>query len=427
MFNRRFISVAVFVATAVLLLSAAGKIFGATIDELQNKISERENAIKQLEAEIAATQKQIDYNQGQQKTLKGVISIFDAEQKKVLAQIKVTEQKISAKQLEIESLGHSIIDKGNSIQKSALGLGQAIRNIDSMESGTMIEALLNSRNLSEIWDVVAETEAFGVALQFHITGLRNLKQDLEKNKVDAEKIRRDLIALSKELTARKKIAENARAEKQKLLSQTKNQESEYQKLLKKHLADKNAFEKELLDFESQLKFTIDPSSLPSVGSGILHWPLDLIKVTQYFGNTDFATRNPQVYNGMGHNGVDFKASIGTPIKAALGGIVKGVGDTDTACPGTSYGKWILIEHNNGLSTIYAHLSTFAVSTGDHVNLGQVIGWSGNTGYTTGPHLHFGVYATQGVQIMSRQSKICRGAYTMPVASLKAYLNPLSYL
>ena len=87
----------------------------------------------------------------------------------------------------------------------------------------------------------------------------------------------------------------------------------------------------------------------------------------------------------------------------------------------------MVKHPNGLSTLYAHLSLQTVSIGEVVSSGQVIGYSGNTGYSTGPHLHFGVYATQGVEIKTfDSSKNCKGA-TVPLADLKAYLNPLSYL
>ena len=132
-----------------------------------------------------------------------------------------------------------------------------------------------------------------------------------------------------------------------------------------------------------------------------------------------------MYNGYGHNGVDFRASIGTPVKAALTGVVKGIGDTDQVCPGASYGRWILLEHFNGLSTLYAHLSLIKISEREPVATGAVIGYSGATGYATGPHLHFTVYATQGVQVANRQSKVCGGTYRMPIADPKAYLNHYS--
>jgi murein DD-endopeptidase MepM/ murein hydrolase activator NlpD len=153
-----------------------------------------------------------------------------------------------------------------------------------------------------------------------------------------------------------------------------------------------------------------------------------VRITQYFGNTPFSTANPQIYNGHGHSGVDLAASPGTPIKAARGGTILGTGNTDVTCPGASYGKWVFIKHDDGLSTLYAHLSTFAVSKGQTVTRGQVIGYSGTTGYATGPHLHFAVFASSGSEIASFASKSCAGkTYTMPVGDLSAYLNPLSYL
>jgi murein DD-endopeptidase MepM/ murein hydrolase activator NlpD len=91
----------------------------------------------------------------------------------------------------------------------------------------------------------------------------------------------------------------------------------------------------------------------------------------------------------------------------------------------------MLEHSNGLNTMYAHLSVISVSKGQSVNTGDVIGYSGMTGYATGPHLHFGVYATAGVKITTLGAY--RGATTpcqnasMPVAPANAYLNPLSYL
>ena len=187
-----------------------------------------------------------------------------------------------------------------------------------------------------------------------------------------------------------------------------------------------AFEKELLKFESELKLAIDPKSIPPAGIGILSWPLDKILITQYFGNTDFAIKT-NAYKGKGHNGVDFQAAPGTKVKASLDGIVVGAGDTDKVCRGASFGKWVLLKHNNGLSTIYAHLSLITVAEGQTVKTGNIIGYSGNTGYSTGPHLHFGVYASQGVQVMNKQSLVCGGVYRMPIADLRAYLDPILYL
>ena len=82
-----------------------------------------------------------------------------------------------------------------------------------------------------------------------------------------------------------------------------------------------------------------------------------------------------------------------------------MGNTDQSCQGVSCGKWVLIKHANNLSTLYAHLSIIKVSGGQQVETGQLVGYSGDTGYATGPHLH-GVFASEGVEIKSYRSKIC---------------------
>jgi len=111
--------------------------------------------------------------------------------------------------------------------------------------------------------------------------------------------------------------------------------------------------------------------------------------------------------------------------------VKAVGNTDKVRGCYSYGKYVLVKHNNGLSTLYAHLSFIKVNKGDTVITGDTVGYSGNTGYSTGPHLHFAVYASQGVRIVRYGDYVkgktnCGNAY-IPVAPLNAYLNPLDYL
>jgi len=86
-----------------------------------------------------------------------------------------------------------------------------------------------------------------------------------------------------------------------------------------------------------------------------------------------------------HRGLDFRASYGTPILAAIDGTVSRVGWAG------GYGRQIRINHPNGLSTSYSHMSRFAVSPGARVRQGQVIGYVGSTGLSTGPHLHYEMY------------------------------------
>lgn len=89
-----------------------------------------------------------------------------------------------------------------------------------------------------------------------------------------------------------------------------------------------------------------------------------------------------------HNGVDIPADEGTPVYAVLDGVVTECASTEIA------GNYIVVLHQNGYSTYYGHLQTAIAKVGDSVRGGQRIALSGNTGQTTGPHLHFGVLNAQ---------------------------------
>jgi murein DD-endopeptidase MepM/ murein hydrolase activator NlpD len=86
-----------------------------------------------------------------------------------------------------------------------------------------------------------------------------------------------------------------------------------------------------------------------------------------------------------HAALDLAAPIGVPVKAAMDGRVSAVGMNAT------YGKFIIVSHSGGFQTMYAHLNAVSVKQGDYADQGAKIGEVGNTGYSTGPHLHFAVY------------------------------------
>lgn len=408
-----------------LLAAPFFSVQGETITELRNKIAERNVAIAALEQEIADYQKQIETTGKEAGTLQNAIKNIDLERKKLSAEIRLTENRITAVNLRLEELADAIGVKQGRIGDSEEALAEAIRNLADTEKRTLVEVLLSGATLSSVWGTVDDLERFQEKIREDLTATRQLKAELEDTQSETKVNREKLVSLREDLTDKNQLLAQNKTAKSALLSATKSKEAEYRKILAERVAKRNAFEQELLQFESELRFAIDPSRLPPAGSGVLRWPLDSVKITQEFGDTAFAKSGG--YAGKGHNGVDFRAPNGTPVKAALSGVIKGVGNTDTVCPGASYGKWVLIEHGNGLSTLYAHLSLIKVSEGEGVATGGIIGYSGETGYATGPHLHFTVYATQGVRVMNRKSSVCGGTYTMPIADLKAYLDPLKYL
>ncbi|MDD5406556.1 MAG: peptidoglycan DD-metalloendopeptidase family protein [Sulfurovaceae bacterium] len=125
------------------------------------------------------------------------------------------------------------------------------------------------------------------------------------------------------------------------------------------------------------------SSRSSVSSsGIFSMPIRNPRITSPFS---FGRYHPVLHIYRPHFGVDFGAKRGTPIMSIGNGIV-----TDAGWLG-GYGKAIKIQHSGGYVSIYGHLSGFRISAGDNVRAGDIIGYSGNTGTSTGPHLHLGIY------------------------------------
>ena len=397
----------------------------ATVQELRSQIDSRTTEIKRLEAEIVGYQSQLTATTKVASSLQGEITRLETTRKKLAADIKVTENKIELTDLEIEKITLTIGQKSQNVRDRQATLAESLREWRDRDSESLLEVMLDYPSLADFWNELDHLNAMQKQVQDNIATLRSLRNELEVSKTETEGQRRQLALLRTRLADQKALAEENKAEKNNLLKLTKNQEANYRILLAQSKTKKDAFEDELFNLEAQLRIVIDPKSIPPAGKGILAWPLDYIFVTQRFGKTVDAKR---LYVSGTHNGVDFRAAVGTPVKASLDGTITAVGDTDKACPGVSYGKWVLVKHANGLSTIYAHLSLIKVEAGETVKTGQLIAYSGNTGYSTGPHLHLTVLATQGAKLGEYAFKSCAEAkIIMPLISVDAYLDPLIYL
>lgn len=410
------------ILTFILLVASVSR--ADTIDELQKKIDIANKNREQLEKEITTYQNQLKVINSQAVSLQNTIKSLDVSTTKISTEVKLVENNINKTSYTIEDTGVEIINKQEQINKGSRAIREALKQINEANTKSIWEILLSNENLSDFWIEIENIVQIQAKIGDQVTEIKDVKSNLEKAKANLELKKKELESYTKELNDRKQVLQSTKKEKNNLLVSTKNTEANYQKILKDKLALKEALDKEIDAYESQLKFAIDPQSFPKAGKGILAWPLDSIFITQNFGKTADSGR---LYVSGTHNGVDFRAAIGTRVKSAGAGVVEGVGDTDTVCSGASYGKWVFIRYDNGLASIYAHLSLISAKPGQRVNTGDIVGYSGNTGYSTGPHLHMSVYAGQGVKISSLKSVACRGTYTIPLADTRAYLDPLVYL
>jgi murein DD-endopeptidase MepM/ murein hydrolase activator NlpD len=378
---------------------------------------------KRLQAELEAVNRE-------SQTLGTAVKSLDATRKKLAADIRLTQSKISSTDLNIKTLETTMADKERQIGAHHAAIALALQTLHERDSKPFILDVLATGKLSDVWQDNGQLASLNETLKSEVGNLREIRQTLEIQKALKERDKKKIASLHAELTGQKSIVEESKLAQEKLLAQTKSKEAAYQQMLADNIARQKQFEADLFRLESELKVNLDPTLVPAAQANILAWPLDNVYITQRFGRTSGSTR---LYASGTHNGVDFRASQGTPVKAMLGGVVEGTGNTDEQRGCGSYGRWILIKHGNGLTSVYGHLSASVVQNGQAISTGEVIGYSGGSpgvfgsGYSTGPHLHVGLFASQGVSI--RQFVTSRGCQQVfvPIADVRAYLDPLAYL
>lgn len=387
---------------------------------LQKLIEEKNKEMREIQNVREAVMRNLEEISETKTSLARELKSIDKNVEQVDLSIRENRVLLERLHLEIESLQRDalVIDSRVREHKSILAglffelqqhdrdgiLAKFLRNLTFAESVSEIESLVTT-NLSLI-ENMAKLEELQKSL------LEKASQSFfKKREREQEQVR---------LADLQVIAQDQKTEKQRLLNQTKSQEQVYAQQVAELEKRQEEIGKFIEDVEQQLRASFDPNLLPSKRPGVFRIPVQDSYITQGYGRTQFAER---AYKSKTHNGIDFKASIGTPVYAAQSGTVTASDNNDR---GTSrwnkyqYGKYIIIEHENNLATLYAHLSHQAVKKGDVVQEGDLIGYAGNTGYATGPHLHFGVYWAPSIEFKSVPP--ARGFVPVGVT-----INPADYL
>jgi len=389
---------------------------------LKSAIEEKTKSLQEINQKILQTQKNLEETSGKGKTLQKEIRQFDYQLSQLNLGIRASEINIEKLNLEIESLNYDIGDTRSKINLQKDGITEILKAMERKDREAILITLLKNKSFSESISEIQNLTDLNIGLSSQIDKLQDLDDQLS-NKLDLTSQKKKKIEVeNKNLKNRKLISVTEKNERQILLERTKNQEKLYQNLISGLEKQQNAISDEIAKIEDQLRSTFDSTLLPAKRPGVFSWPIKLSKdggtayITQHFGEKSY------LYRGKAHNGLDIGGvPIGTPVFAAADGKVIAVDNNDrSAWNKYQYGKYILIEHDNNLTTIYAHLSFQAVQKNALVKRGDLIGYLGKTGYATGPHLHFGVYWAPSVIMKS----IPPAAGLVPVGVV---INPEDYL
>lgn len=356
--------------------------FASEKSELNKKIKETKESLNEVNSQKEESQNKVD-------DLKSQIAEYEKE-------INSLKDEIEQKQKEIKEMQEKLDKLEKERQEKQDLLDQRLITMYEKGETTYLDVLLSSADITDFISKYYMVETVTEADKELIEGLEADKKEIEetKNKLNAsldevEKKKEEQESIQTKLN-KAKNKEEAKVESLTEESHDLEEDIEaYEKKMKeldaKEKAQEEALKHKIEEAEknhgSNSGSSGSSSSGGSVSSKGFIRPVTSgrITATMYYSS------------GKYHGAVDFGVSTGTPVYAAADGIVV----TSTWGGSDSYGYYIKIKHYNGLYTLYAHGSSLVAKVGQEVNQGDLIMYSGNTGNSTGPHLHFEVRKSPG--------------------------------
>lgn len=383
------------------------------IDDIKEQIKENEKKIAELEAEAAtyddeinALQEKIDVLQEQIDLYNDEIALIDADIQIIDNQITGIENEIEDLNKQIKELDEQVLDIQQKIADTYTLLGERIRATYMTGANSSLEYLLTSDSF-EFQEYLERSELIERIAEHDDKLIKDLEDDIESLKakvLEIEDMKTRLNSKIEELDTAKKEHEAKKEEQVEARKVIEDKEAEIQADLDKVMSIVNALDKKSAEYEAAMekgeatvleyeqKLAQQNTSFGSGQvSGDMIWPLPY---SDTYVSSSFKMRT---LNGVTrqHNGIDicrWAGTHGAQIVAVKEGTVEVANKSGY---GGGYGLYVVINHGEGVKTYYAHMSSVSVNVGDYVTQGTVIGLAGNTGYSFGAHLHFGLMINGG--------------------------------
>lgn len=361
---------------------------------LEKRIAEQNTKLKAVQQQLDAAKSRLNSTTGQRKTLQSEVNRLEAQIDELEYGIQEDELMSERLGFEIQSLNGDVVTLREKMKDKQGTIALLLVQLQKSEGTSPLIKLLAADSLSETIHEAHAMKALQDRVSTDLASLRDIQLNVLGKIDETELKKREAERRQKSAEAKRELVADQQEAKAKVLASTKNQESAYQQQVSALQQQQKQIAAEMEALDAALRAKINKSTLPTTGSGVLGMPV-AGRITQGYGATSFAQTG---YAGKWHNGIDIGAPLGTPIYASADGTVSAVGNQDAYCPRGAYGRFTTITHTNGLVTLYAHQSKQVVSVGQEVKRGDVIGYVGVTGYATGPHIHFTVYAQSTFKI-----------------------------
>lgn len=334
------------------------------IEKINENKKKVENTIKRLNSLKNDTQKYIEE--------------LDKNLELLVEELNKTLLDIDNKQVEINITNEEIDKAKAKEEKQYSDMKLRIKFFYEKGDTSLLENILSGDNLEDILTKAEYIQSITDYDRKKLNELVEIKNRIIIFENQLEREKAELLLLKDTEIAQKENIEKLIEEKTKELEDTKSKINTSQAELKKLREEEKKLEAEIAAIERAI---LARGNSNRILRGGLIWPCPASKrITSTFGNRKSPTKGGSTY----HQGIDIGAPVGTTVIAAA------AGEVVISKYSYSAGNYIMIDHGSGIFTVYMHLSVRGVDVGKEVSQGQKIGEVGSTGYSTGPHLHFGI-------------------------------------
>lgn len=397
MASKNLIKALCVVLSLFMIFNTSSTVFASTISEKREEIKKMNEENEQLEKDLEKLEGQVEDKQAyvnilmkkvdvlkdkldaleeSKAAIQSEIDQIEADIEQTVKEIDAAQKEIDAKEKEFEGIYYEYCQRlramyisGNVTTLeillesgdigSVLTRAEMVKCVSEQDSDTL-DALM--KKMQEIQDKKHQIEENKLALEENKKTLDTRKEELQASINDYSASKKELDAEVDECNAAIRSLDSSKSEIKETISANNKEKEELENAINEALSGSNA--------NKPGNGNYNP------GTGQLAYPTSYRTISAGY---------PNYSSGAYHGGVDWPCPTGTAVHAADSGVVV-IAKRLTY----SYGQYIVIDHGNGLSTLYAHNSSLCVSVGDKVSKGQLISYSGSTGNSTGPHLHFEV-------------------------------------
>lgn len=360
-------------------------------------------ALAVTQADIDALKKDAASLDSKKKELESQLDALADDKAEVLQRRKLLDQQVANTSAQIQNLESQISEYAALITQTEEELAETERQeAEQYELFCKRVRAMEEQGTVDYWSVLFRANSFGDLLsrldavneimeydQRVIAQLKALQAEIEEKKVSLEESKAQTESAKGELVAKKKELDAQRQQAIALIQEIQSNENQYESALSALDAEEERIQANIVKLSRELAAQQAAQGKPTQSSsGGYIWPVD----SRYITSTVGGRTSPGGVGSTNHKGTDIgRVGYTSPIYASKAGTVI------VSQYSSSYGNYVVVSHGSGNTTLYAHMSSRKVEVGQYVNQGAVLGITGSTGNSTGPHLHFEI-TENGVRI-----------------------------